>query len=205
MDNKNMGNKNFDANKANQSSSSSLNSSSTSSSTNSNSANNSNNMRGELTFDDKVIQKIIGIALENIDGLLTVDGGFFSNIKDKLVNSDDVTSGINTEVGKKQVAVDMDVVVEYGKDIENIYDEMKDLIANEVNKMTHLDVIEVNVNVVDIKTREDYEANRETVQDKLSNATESTGKFASKQADKAKQSLNRGQEKVKDNMEPRVE
>lgn len=174
--------------------------------TNTNTANAATtNVRGELTFDDKVIQKIIGIALENIDGLLTVDGGFFSNIKDKLVNSDDVTSGINTEVGKKQVAVDMDVVVEYGKDIENIYDKMKDLIANEVNKMTHLDVIEVNVNVVDIKTREQYEANQETVQDKLSNATESTGKFASKQADKAKTSLNRGQEKVKDNMEPRVE
>jgi uncharacterized alkaline shock family protein YloU len=38
------------------------------------------NITGELTFDDKVIQKIIGIALEEIDGLLTVDGGFFSNL-----------------------------------------------------------------------------------------------------------------------------
>ena len=70
-------------------------------------------IKGELTYEDKVIQKIIGIALENVNGLLTVDGGFFSNIKDKLVNSDDVTSGISTEVGKQQVAVDMDVVVEY--------------------------------------------------------------------------------------------
>ena len=57
-------------------------------------------IKGELTYEDKVIQKIIGIALENVNGLLTVDGGFFSNIKDKLVNSDDVTSGISTEVGK---------------------------------------------------------------------------------------------------------
>ena len=117
-------------------------------------------IKGELTYEDKVIQKIIGIALENVNGLLTVDGGFFSNIKDKLVNSDDVTSGISTEVGKQQVAVDMDVVVEYGKDIENIYDQMKKLISEEVNKMTHLDVIEVNVNVVDIKTRAEYEENK---------------------------------------------
>ena len=32
-------------------------------------------VKGELTFEDKVI-KIIGIALEEVDGLLTVDGGF---------------------------------------------------------------------------------------------------------------------------------
>ncbi|MGG5332262.1 Asp23/Gls24 family envelope stress response protein [Enterococcus sp. AZ163] len=147
------------------------------------------NVRGELTYEDKVIQKIIGIALENIDGLLTVDGGFFSNIKDKLVNSDDVTAGINTEVGKKQVAVDMDIVAEYGKDIEKIYDEMKGLIIEEVKKMTHLDVVEVNVNVVDIKTRAEYQDESETVQDKVSNAAESTGKFASRQTDKARNAM----------------
>lgn len=58
-------------------------------------------VKGELTFEDKVIQKIIGIALEEVDGLLTVDGGFFSNLRDKMINSEDVTTGIHTEVGKK--------------------------------------------------------------------------------------------------------
>ncbi len=43
-------------------------------------------VKGELTYDDKVIQKIVGTAVEKIDGLLTVDGGFFSNIAEKLVN-----------------------------------------------------------------------------------------------------------------------
>lgn len=154
------------------------------------------NVRGELTYEDKVIQKIIGIALENIDGLLTVDGGFFSNIKDKLVNSDDVTAGINTEVGKKQVAVDMDIVAEYGKDIEKIYDQMKGLIIEEVKKMTHLDVVEVNVNVVDIKTRAEYQDESETVQDKVSNAAESTGKFASRQTDRARNAIESDEPRV---------
>lgn len=107
-------------------------------------------INGKLTYEDKVIQKIIGIALENIDGLLTVDGGFFSNLTEKLVNTDNVTSGVSVEVGEKQVAVDLDIVAEFGKDINKIFDEMKTIISKEVKQMTGLEVIEVNV--VDIKT-----------------------------------------------------
>lgn len=36
----------------------------------------------------------------------------------------------------KQVAVDMDIVAEYGKDIETIYDQMKEVITREVQQMT---------------------------------------------------------------------
>ncbi|MDU5333138.1 Asp23/Gls24 family envelope stress response protein [Enterococcus sp.] len=167
----------------------------------------SKNIKGELTYEDKVVQKIIGIALENIDGLLTVDGGFFSNMKEKLVNTDDVTAGISTEVGKKQVAVDMDIVVEYGKDVEEVFDQMKELISKEVEKMTHLEVIEVNVNVVDIKTRQEYEEDSETVQDKVSSAAETTGKFASKQTNRAKNAISNQKDKASDQLtsEPRVQ
>ena len=35
-------------------------------------------VKGELTYEDKVIQKIIGLSLENVPGLLDIDGGFFS-------------------------------------------------------------------------------------------------------------------------------
>ncbi|EGO6531217.1 Asp23/Gls24 family envelope stress response protein [Enterococcus faecalis] len=173
-------------------------------------------IKGDLTFDDKVIQKIVGIALEEIDGLLTVDGGFFSNLAGKIVNTDDVTSGIDVEVGKKQVAVDLDIVAEYGKDITNIYDRIKEVVSREVRNMTGLDVIEVNVNVVDVKTKKEQEDDSVTLQDRVSSAAESTGEFASKQTEKAKNTLSKGGEKIsektddlkdtiKDGQEPRVE
>ncbi|BAO07049.1 Asp23/Gls24 family envelope stress response protein [Enterococcus mundtii] len=162
-------------------------------------------MNGEVTYDDKVIQKIIAIALERIDGLLTVDGGFFSNVAGKLVNTDNETAGIETEVGKKQVAVDMSIVVEYGKDIEDIFKQMKEIISEEVANMTHLDVIEVNVNVTDIKSKEEFEQDQVTVQDKVTDAAKATGEFASEQTDKAKHAASKGTEKVKENNEPRVQ
>ena len=162
-------------------------------------------LKGELTFDDKVIQKIIGISLESIPGLLTVNGGFFSNLADKIVNTNDVTSGIDVEVGKKEVAVDLDIVAEYGVDISKIYDDIKLVIEKEVKHMTSLEVIEVNVNVVDIKTKEQYEEDSVTVQDKLSDATSDVSEFISDQTDKVKKVTSKGASKVKEAAEPRVE
>ena len=168
-------------------------------------------IKGELFFEYKVIQKIIGIALDEIDGLLTIDGGFFSNIAGKLVNTDNTTSGVDVEVGKKQVAVDLSIVAEYGKDVTTIYDKMKQVISNEVKKMTGLDVIEINVNVVDVKTKEQHENDSVTLQDHLSDAASATGEFASKQFEKSKEALGVASEKVSDGVqnvkeetEPRV-
>ena len=162
-------------------------------------------LKGELTFDDKVIQKIIGISLEIIPGLLTINGGFFSNLADKIVNNNDVTSGIDVEVGKKEVAVDLDIVAEYGVDISKIYEDIKRVIEKEVKHMTSLEVIEVNVNVVDIKTKEQYEEDSVTVQDKLSDATSEVSDFVSDQTDKVKKVSSKGASKVKEAAEPRVE
>lgn len=138
-------------------------------------------IRGELTYENKVIEKIVGLAIEHIDGLLAVNGGYLSNIKNKLVNTDSVRDGVNVEVGKKQVAVDLDIIAEYQKHVPTIFDEIKAIVETEVKKMTELDVIEVNVNVVDIKTKEQHEADKVTLQDKVTDAAHATSLFTSKQ------------------------
>ncbi|WP_288531982.1 Asp23/Gls24 family envelope stress response protein [uncultured Secundilactobacillus sp.] len=161
-------------------------------------------IKGELTFEDKVVQKIVGIALSEVKGLLTVDGGFFSNIAEKLVNNNDVTAGVDVEVGKKQVAVDLDIVAEYGLDISKIYDQIKDVIVREVKKMTGLEVIEVNVNVVDVKTKEQHEKDSISLQDRVSDVTDKTKDAVSKGAQKSKAALDDGMDKVKSDEPARV-
>lgn len=159
---------------------------------------------GELTYENKVIEKIVGYALENIDGLLAVDGGFFSNLKNKVVSSDNVTDGINVEVGKKQVAVDLKVIVEYQKHVGTIFAAIKQVIVDEVARMTDLEVVEVNVTVVDIKTRAQHEADSVTVQERLETVAHSTGEFASKQADSVKTAVTGTVNTIKEQAEPRV-
>src|SRR5574337_209074 len=141
-------------------------------------------VKGNLAYEDKVIQKIVGLALESVNGLLAVDGGFFSNLTGKLVNTEDVTAGVGVEVGKKQVAVDLKVVTEYKKNVPDIYQKIKEVIRKEVSDMTDLEVVEVNVTVVDIKTKEQQKDDEKSLQDRVVGAAQTTGKFTSDQVDK---------------------
>ena len=162
-------------------------------------------VKGELTYDDKVIQKIIGISLEKVSGLLAVDGGFFSNLKDKIVNSDNVTHGVNVEVGKEQVAVDLNVIVEYQKNVPELYKKIKEVVVSEISKMTDLEVVEVNVDVVDIKTKEQHEADSVSLQDRVTGVVESTSEFTSDKFESAKQGLSDGFSAAKEKVSEGVE
>lgn len=162
-------------------------------------------VKGELTYENKVIQKIIGFSLENISGLLAVDGGFFSNLTDKIINTDNVTSGVNVEVGKEQVAVDLNIIVEYKKNVPELYQEIKKVITNDISNITDLEVVEVNVNVVDIKTKEQHEADSVSLQDRVTNAVESTGEFASEKFEAAKTGISDGLSTAKEKVEDGIE
>jgi len=155
-------------------------------------------VKGELTYEDKVIQKIIGLSLENVPGLLAIDGGFFSNLTGKLINTDNVASGVNVEVGKEQVAVDLNVIVEYQKNVPELYKKIKEVVVSEISKMTDLEVVEVNVDVVDIKTKEQHEADSVSLQDRVTGVVESTSKFTSDKFESAKDKVKEVAEDTKD-------
>ena len=150
----------------------------------------SEEVKGELTYEDKVIQKIIGLSLEKVNGLLAVDGGFFSNLTDKIINTDNVANGVNVEVGKEQVAVDLNVVVEYQKNVPEIYKHIKDVVVSQVSKMTDLEVVE---------------ADSVSLQDRVTGVVESTGEFASEQFENVKTGLGNGFSAVKEKVGEGVE
>ena len=133
-----------------------------------------------------MVQKMVGLALDSVDGLLLVERGFFSNLTGKRINSNDVTTGVDVEVGIPQVAVNLKVVTEYHKNVPDIYDKIKEVIRKEVASMTELDVVEVNVTVTVIKTKEQHTDDDVSIQDRVTSATHTTGKFPSEQFVKVK-------------------
>ena len=92
--------------------------------------------------------------------------------------------------------VDLDIVAEYGIDISKLYDKIKNVIVREVKNMTELEVIEVNVNVVDVKTKGQHEKDSISLQDRVSDATDKTKEAVSKGAKKSKETLSDSVDKV---------
>ena len=74
-----------------------------------------------------------------------------------LADQSNVTSGIEVEVGKEQVAIDLEVIVAYGKDIPRLFAQIQEIVLQEVSRLTALEVKEINIRIVDVVKQETIE------------------------------------------------
>ena len=118
---------------------------------------------GSLTFDEKVIKKIVGYSTSEIPGVLAMSGSLMSGIADALKFTEDAVKGISADVDDKTATVDLNVICEYGYSIPKIYKIIIDNAASAVAEMTGLRVVELNVHVSDILTKEDFDKKRKNV------------------------------------------
>jgi uncharacterized alkaline shock family protein YloU len=76
----------------------------------------------------------------------------FGAIRERIPGAGTVsTSGVSVEVGEKQAAIDLDIVVEYGAGIVELARAVRRNVITAVERMTGLEVIEVNIAVSDIQ------------------------------------------------------
>ena len=107
-----------------------------------------------LSFEEKVIETIVGVAVQSIDGLISVNGRFLSDMTENLEEQPQVASGIDVEVGKEEVAVDLEVIVAYGKDIPKLFAQVQEVVLEEISRLTSLKVKEINIRIADIVKQE---------------------------------------------------
>ena len=61
------------------------------------------NVDQHLTFDDSVIEKIAGITATRVPGIISLDGNMFSEFADKVSSGNNMTKGINADVGENKL------------------------------------------------------------------------------------------------------
>jgi uncharacterized alkaline shock family protein YloU len=117
--------------------------------------------QGRTSIADSVVEKIAGVAAREISGVHEMGRGAaraFGTLKEKLPvggSGPSVTQGVKVEVGERQAAIDIDLVVEYGVSIPDVSQSVRDNVISRVEGMTGLQVTEVNVSVDDVYLGED--------------------------------------------------
>ncbi|WP_375482046.1 Asp23/Gls24 family envelope stress response protein [uncultured Jatrophihabitans sp.] len=110
---------------------------------------------GKITVAQGVVSKIAGVACREISGVHAMGTSgtrAFGAIRERIPGSSgpSVTQGVGVEVGESQAAIDLDIVVEYGVAIADLGQSIQRNVKQAVERMTGLEVVEVNVSVDDV-------------------------------------------------------
>ncbi|MFG2497152.1 Asp23/Gls24 family envelope stress response protein [Streptomyces sp. NPDC048441] len=115
--------------------------------------------RGKTSIADVVVVKIAGMAAREIPGVYDMGGGLSRTIgavRDRVPGGrPNVGRGVKVEVGERQTAIDLDIVVEYGVPITDVAHDVRENVIAAVERITGLEVVEVNVAVNDVRLPDD--------------------------------------------------
>ncbi|HHW55197.1 MAG: Asp23/Gls24 family envelope stress response protein [bacterium] len=108
------------------------------------------NVVGTIKIADEVVAIIAGLAATEIEGVAGMSGGFAGGIAEMLGRKN-LSKGVKVEVGERQAAVDLYVIVEYGVPIPDVAYMVQENVKKKIETMTGLEVVEVNVHVQDVR------------------------------------------------------
>ncbi|MFJ7422265.1 Asp23/Gls24 family envelope stress response protein [Streptomyces uncialis] len=111
--------------------------------------------RGRTSIADAVVVKVAGTAAREVPGVRDMGGGLsrtFGAVRDRVPGGrPDVGRGVKVEVGERQAAVDLGLVAEYGVPIAGLAREVRENVIDAVERITGLEVVEVNITVHDVR------------------------------------------------------
>lgn len=105
---------------------------------------------GSIQIAPEVIEVIAGLATVEVEGVAGMSGGISAGIAE-LLGRKNLSKGVKVEVGQREAAVDVNIVVEYGRRIPEIAGEIQRNVKRSIETMTGLNVVEVNVHVHDVQ------------------------------------------------------
>ena len=106
----------------------------------------STNSLGAIRIADEVVSIIAGRAATEVDGVAGMSGGIAGGIAEMLGRKN-FAKGVKVEVGEKEAAVDLYIIVKYGVRIPDVALAVQENVKQAIETMTGLSVVEVNIHV----------------------------------------------------------
>ena len=114
---------------------------------------------GRTSIADAVVSKIAGIATREVSGVHDLGGNTaraVGALRDRIPGSGtNLSQGVNVEVGERQAAVDVELIAEYGVSIADLAAGVRRNVIGSIERMTGLEVTEVNIAVLDVHLESD--------------------------------------------------
>lgn len=101
---------------------------------------------GQIKIADEVVGIIAGLAATEVPGVAGMSGGVAGGIAEMLGRKN-LSKGVKVEVGEKESAVDLFIIVEYGAKIPDVSWQIQENVKKAIETMTGLNVVEVNIHV----------------------------------------------------------
>lgn len=101
---------------------------------------------GSIRIADEVVGIIAGLAATEVPGVAGMSAGLVGGIAEML-GKKNLAKGVKVEVGEREAAIDLYVIVEYGVRIPDVALTVQENVKRAIESMTGLDVVEVNVHV----------------------------------------------------------
>jgi uncharacterized alkaline shock family protein YloU len=101
---------------------------------------------GTIKITNEVVAIIAGLAATEIEGVAGMSGGIAGGIAE-LLGRKNLSKGVKVEVGEKEAAVDLYIVVNFGVRIPDVAIRVQENVKRAIESMTGLRVVEVNVHV----------------------------------------------------------
>ena len=111
-----------------------------------------------IKISDEVVAIIAGMAASEVSGVYNMSGGFVDGISEMLGKK---TKGVKVQVGEKETVIDISLIVEYGARIPDIAWEVQNKVKTQVESMTGLNVVAVNVHVQGVNLPKEAKKNIE--------------------------------------------
>lgn len=102
------------------------------------------NEGGKVIFAPEVIATIAGLATAEVKGVVGTSGNVVEGITE-ILGKKNLSKGIKVDVGSEEAAVDINVIIEYGYKIHEVCQDVQRSVKKEIETMTGLKVVEVNV------------------------------------------------------------
>ncbi|HHX17856.1 MAG TPA: Asp23/Gls24 family envelope stress response protein [Clostridium sp.] len=110
---------------------------------------------GEVKISEEVVAIIAGIAAMDVPGVAGMSGGIAGGIAEMLGRKN-LSKGVKVEVGDKEAAIDLYIIVEYGCRIPDVSWDIQERVKETVETMTGLSVVEVNIHIQGVNIEKDY-------------------------------------------------